>query len=162
MNQDDHFGWQSLIREPFFVPETKKIDDLLREMQGNRKHLAVVVDEFGGTSGIITLEDIVEEVVGDISDEFDVTSDNGFKKLDDKNFLFDGKTQLVDIARFMEMDTDPFAEVKNDAETLAGLVLEIAGKIPKIGDDIRYAGYKFNIISVINNRVEKVKVTNES
>lgn len=161
LNQDEHFGWQSIIRESFFVPETKKIDDLLREMQGNRKHLAVVVDEFGGTSGMITLEDIVEEVVGDISDEFDESSDSGFKKLDDKNFLFDGKTQLVDFWRLMELANGSFVEVKNDAETIAGLVLEIAGKIPKSGDEYKYAGYKFTILSVINNRIEKVKVTNE-
>lgn len=162
LNQDEHFGWQNHIREPFFVPETKKIDDLLREMQGNRKHLAVVVDEFGGTSGMITLEDILEEVVGDISDEFDDANESGFKKLDDKNYLFDGKTQLVDVTRLMELENDAFSEVGNDAETLAGLVLEIAGKIPRGGEDFRYAGYKFTIITVNNNRIEKVKVTNES
>ncbi|HLP20338.1 MAG TPA: gliding motility-associated protein GldE [Chitinophagales bacterium] len=162
LNQDDTFGWQSMVREPFFVPETKKIDDLLREIQVNRKHLAVVVDEYGGTCGVITLEDIMEEVVGDITDEFDEASDSGFKKLDDKNFLFDGKTQLVDACRLMEIDIDTFDEVKGESETLAGLALEKAGRIPKNGEELKVLHYKFTIISVINNRIEKVKITNEA
>ena len=161
LNQDDSFGWQSMVREPFFVPEGKKIDDLLREIQQNRKHLAVVVDEYGGTAGIITLEDIIEEVVGDITDEFDDTADSNFKKLDDKNFLFDGKTPLVDACRLMEIDTETFSDTKGEAETLAGLILETAGRIPKNGEEVILLNYKFTIISVMNNRIEKVKITNE-
>lgn len=161
-NQDDTFGWQSLVREPFFVPETKRIDDLLREIQQNRKHLAVVVDEYGGTSGIITLEDIIEEVVGDITDEFDEATESGFKKLDEKNFLFDGKTQLVDACRLMEIDMDTFTETRGEAETLAGLMLEIAGRIPKNGEELKQLHFKFTIVSVLNNRIEKVKITNEA
>jgi putative hemolysin len=161
-NQDASFEWQSLIREPFFVPETKRIDDLLREIQQNRKHLAVVVDEYGGTSGIITLEDIIEEVVGDITDEFDEATDSGFKKMDEKNFLFDGKTQLVEACRLMEISTDTFDRVRGEAETLAGLMLEIAGRIPRNGEELKLLHFKFTIISVLNNRIEKVRVTNES
>ena len=162
LNQDADFGWQSMVREPFFVPEGKKIDDLLREIQQNRKHLAIVVDEYGGTAGIITLEDIIEEVVGDITDEFDDTTDSNFRKLDEKNFLFDGKTPLVDACRLMEVDTETFNETKGEAETLAGLILEVAGRIPKNGEEVRLLNYKFTIISVMNNRIEKVKITNEA
>lgn len=162
LNQGSNFGWQSLAREPFFVPEGKKIDDLLREIQQNHKHMAVVVDEFGGTSGIITLEDIVEEVVGDITDEFDDAGDGDFKKLDDKNYLFDGKTSLVDVGRLMEVDTGTFDEARGDAESLGGLVLELAGRIPRNGEELKFPPYKFTIISVTNNRIEKVKITYEA
>jgi putative hemolysin len=162
VNQDETFGWQSMVREPFFVPETKKIDDLLREIQQNRKHLAVVVDEYGGTCGIITLEDIVEEVVGDITDEFDEAIETGFKKIDEKNFLFDGKTPLIDVCRLMEVDVNSFEAMKGESETLAGLMLEIVGRIPKNGEEIKAANFKFTIISVLSNRIEKVRVTNES
>ena len=161
LNQDGSFGWQSMVREPFFVPETKKIDDLLREIQQNRKHLAVVVDEYGGTSGIITLEDIVEEVVGDITDEFDEATETGFRKIDEKNFLFDGKTPLTDACRLMEITVDTFEDVKGESESLAGLILEIAGRIPKNGEELKVNNYKFTIISVLNNRIEKVRITNE-
>lgn len=161
LNQDETFGWQSMVREPFFVPEGKKIDDLLREIQENRKHLAIVVDEYGGTAGIITLEDIIEEVVGDITDEFDDAVDSNFRKLDEKNFLFDGNTPLVDACKLMEVDTETFDEIRGESETLAGLILEIVGRIPKNGEEVRQLSYKFTIISVMNNRIEKVKITNE-
>ena len=162
LNQEENFGWQSLVREPFFVPEGKKIDDLLREIQQNRKHLAIVVDEYGGTAGIITLEDIIEEVVGDITDEFDDASDGDFKKLDEKNFLFDGKTSLTDVCRLMQIDAGTFNAARGEAETLGGLILEIVGRIPKNGEELKFANFKFTIISVMNNRIEKVKITNES
>lgn len=161
MDQPANFEWQTLVREPLFVPESKKIDDLLREIQENRKHLAVVVDEFGGTSGIITLEDIIEEVVGDIKDEFDEATDGEFKKLDDKNFLFEGKVQLMDACRWMDISTDTFEEIRGEAETIGGLMLELAHRIPKNGEQLKFANYKFTIVSVSNNRIEKVKVTNE-
>ena len=162
IKQDETFGWQSMVREPFFVPETKKIDDLLREIQQNRKHLAVVVDEYGGTCGIITLEDIVEEVVGDITDEFDEATETGFKKIDEKNFLFDGKTPLTDVCRLIEVDLNTFETQKGESETVAGLLLEIAGRIPKNGEELKVLNFKFTIISVLNNRIEKVRITNES
>lgn len=162
LNQNENFGWQTLVRESFFVPEGKKIDDLLREIQQNRKHLAIVVDEFGGISGIITLEDIIEEVVGDITDEFDDNTDGNFRKLDDRNFLFDGNTTLADVCRLMETSMETFSEAKGEAETLAGLILELSRRIPKNGDEIRFANYKFTIISVTNNRIEKVRITNDA
>ena len=162
LNQDIKFGWQSLVREPFFVPETKKIDDLLREIQQNRKHLAIVADEFGGTAGIITLEDIVEEVVGDITDEFDEATETGFKKIDDRNFLFNGSTPLVDVCHLMEMPIVTFDELRGESETIAGLILEIVGRIPKNGEEMKLLNYKFTIISVLKNRIEKVKITNEA
>lgn len=161
-DKPETFEWQTLVREPLFVPESKKIDDLLREIQESRKHLAVVVDEFGGTSGIITLEDIIEEVVGDIKDEFDEATDADFKKLDDRNFLFEGKVQLMDMCRSMEINTDTFEEIKGEAETLAGLMLELAHRIPRNGEEFRFDNYKFTVVSVINNRIDKVKVTNEA
>jgi gliding motility-associated protein GldE len=162
LHDGDDFNWQQLIREPFFVPETKKIDDLLRDIQENRKHLAIVVDEYGGTSGIITLEDIVEEVVGDIKDEFDETADANYRKLDDRNFIFEGKIALIDVCRALNLNADTFDEVKGEAETLGGLLLELASRIPKNGEELRYAGFRFMIISVTNNRIQKVKVTNEA
>lgn len=161
LNEAETFEWQQLVREPFFVPETKKIDDLLREIQENRKHLAVVVDEYGGTSGIVTLEDIVEEVVGDIKDEFDEIVDSRFRKIDNKNFLFEGRIPLIDACRLIDISPDTFEDVKGEAETLGGLLLELANKIPKNGDEIRYENFKFLILSVNNNRIEKVKLTNE-
>lgn len=161
LNDGENFEWQQLIREPFFVPETKKIDDLLREIQENRKHLAVVVDEYGGTSGIITLEDIVEEVVGDIKDEFDEIVDSRFRKIDNNNFLFEGRIPLIDACRLIDISPDTFDDVKGEAETLGGLLLELASKIPKNGEEIRYENFKFLILSVNNNRIEKVKLTNE-
>lgn len=162
LNQNENFGWKKLVREPFFVPETKKIDDLLREIQQNRKHLAVVVDEYGGTAGIITLEDIVEEVVGDIKDEFDETSESDFRKLDDRNYLFEGKTALNDVCRAMEIPPQTFEEVKGEAETLGGLLLELLGHIPKNGEEVTSCGIRFLIITVNNHRIEKVKATNET
>jgi len=162
LHDGDDFNWQQLIREPFFVPETKKIDDLLRDIQENRKHLAIVVDEYGGTSGIITLEDIVEEVVGDIKDEFDETTDANFRKLDDRNFIFEGKIPLLDVCRALGLSADAFDEVKGEAETLGGLLLELANRIPKNGEELNYAGFRFMILSVSNNRIQKVKVTNET
>ena len=162
LNQKEDFGWQKMVREPFFVPENKKIDDLLREIQQNRKHLAVVVDEYGGTSGIITLEDIVEQVVGDITDEFDEVAETGFKRIDERNFLFNGKTTLSDVCRLMEIELNTFEELKGEAETLGGLMLEIARRIPKNGEELRLSHFKFVILSVVNNRIEKVRIKNEA
>ncbi|MDW8419941.1 MAG: gliding motility-associated protein GldE [Chitinophagales bacterium] len=162
LDRSDDFEWQNLVRPPFYVPETKMIDDLLRDMQQNRRHLAIVVDEYGGTSGIVTLEDVLEEVVGDIKDEFDEGTDTDFRKLDDKNFLFEGRTPLVDACRLMEIDPDTFDEVRGEAETLAGLVLEAKGRIPRNGEELQLLQYKFTILSVSNNRIEKIKVTREA
>ncbi|HWB64626.1 MAG TPA: gliding motility-associated protein GldE [Chitinophagales bacterium] len=162
LNQDETFGWQSLAHKPFFVPEGKKIDDLLREIQQNRRHMAIVVDEFGGTSGVITLEDIIEEVVGDIRDEFDDSREEEFKKLDDRTFMFGGNTPLNDACRLMEISENAFDEARDEAETLAGLVLELTRRIPKNGEEVKFAPFKFTVVSVLNNRIEKIKITNEA
>lgn len=153
------FNWMKLIREPYFVPENKKLDDLLLEFQEKKNHLAVVVDEYGGTSGIVTLEDIIEEIVGDISDEFD-DEDLIFSKLDDCNYVFDGKTTLKDFYRVVKIeDESAFEEQKGESETIAGLVLEIAGSFPKRGEKIQFKNYQFIVESLDKKRLKQIKVT---
>ena len=152
-------NWVSLIREPYFVPENKKLDDLLLEFQSMKNHLAIVVDEYGGTSGIVTLEDIIEEIVGDISDEFD-DEDLVFSKLDDYNYVFDGKTPLRDLYKVAKIqDEDDFEDNKGESETIAGFVLEIAGSFPKRGDTVRFKNYKFVVESLDKKRLKQIKVT---
>jgi putative hemolysin len=152
------FEWQNILRQPFFVPENKKLDDLLKEFQEKKNHLAVVVDEYGGTSGIISLEDILEEIVGDISDEFD-DEDIIFSKLDDRNYLFDGKIGLKDFCRITDIDEEAFEDAKGEAETLAGLVLELTGNFPKKGQKISFNGNIFTVESVDKRRIKQIKVT---
>ena len=154
----DKFNWKKLIRTPFFVPESKMIDDLLKEFQIKKIHLAIVVDEYGGTSGIVTLEDIIEEIVGEINDEFD---DDGkvYSKLDDKNYVFEGKTPLTDIIKVLNIEADFFNEIKGDSDTLAGLILEINGKIPIKNDVIKFKNYKFTIESSDKKRVKRIKLS---
>lgn len=158
INQDKAFGWQKLIRAPLHTPETKKIDDMLREFQETRKHLAIVVDEFGGTSGIVTLEDIVEEVIGDIKDEFDESTDTNIKKINDSTYIVEGAIPLNDFTKALNLLTDHFDDVREDAETLAGLLLELKGRIPKAGDEIVYEQFTFRVLAIKNNRIEKVKL----
>ncbi|MGB5553498.1 MAG: gliding motility-associated protein GldE [Flavobacteriaceae bacterium] len=153
------FNWMSLIREPFFVPENKKLDDLLLEFQDKKNHLAIVVDEYGGTSGIVTLNDIIEEIVGDISDEFD-DEDLIFSKLDDFNFVFEGKTALKDFYRVVKMENEEaFEDQKGESETIAGFVLEIAGSFPKKGEVVAFNDYLFLIESLDKKRIKQIKVT---
>ncbi|CAM3453075.1 gliding motility-associated protein GldE [Zobellia roscoffensis] len=153
------FNWMTLIREPYFVPENKKLDDLLLEFQEKKNHLAVVVDEYGGTSGIVTLEDIIEEIVGDISDEFD-DEDLIFSKLDDFNFVFDGKTALKDFYRVAKIENEiDFEEHKGESETIAGFVLEIAGSFPKRGEIIVFNEYQFIVESLDKKRLKQIKIT---
>ena len=152
-----NFRWQSLVRPAYFVPETKKIDDLLREFQANRVHIAIVVDEFGGTSGIITLEDILEEIVGEISDEYD-EDDTQYTKLSDNVYIFEGKTKLVDFCRIMELDDEYFNEVDTDADTVAGLLLELKGDFPKIHEKFDYRDFSFEILKKEQRRISRVKV----
>ncbi|MBO0341813.1 MAG: gliding motility-associated protein GldE [Allomuricauda sp.] len=153
------FNWMSLIREPYFVPENKKLDDLLLEFQDKKNHLAVVVDEYGGTSGIVTLEDIIEEIVGDISDEFD-DEDLVFSKLDDHNYVFDGKTALKDFYRVVKIEQeDEFEGQKGESETIAGFVLEISGSFPKIGEKVLFKDYQFIVESMDKKRLKRIKVT---
>ena len=152
------YEWQTLLREPFFVPENKKLDNLLKEFQGMKNHLAIVVDEYGGTSGLVSLEDILEEIVGDISDEFD-DEDISYTKLDDKNYLFEGKVSLKDFYRVIKVDEDKFEEAKGEAETLAGFLLEISGNFPKKNAKLTFEDYIFTIVNLDNRRIKQVKVT---
>ncbi|MDM9631331.1 gliding motility-associated protein GldE [Robiginitalea aurantiaca] len=153
------FNWTSLIRKPFFVPENKKLDDLLLEFQNKKNHLAVVVDEFGGTSGIVTLEDVIEEIVGDISDEFD-DEDLVYSKLDEHNYVFEGKTNLKDFYRAAQIEDDTeFEAQKGESETIAGFVLEISGRFPKRGEKIPFLGFQFTVESIDKKRLKQIKVT---
>lgn len=154
----DDFEWQSIIRSPFFVPENKKLDNLLKEFQTMKSHLAIVVDEYGGTSGIISLEDILEEIVGDISDEFD-DEDIVYTRIDDHNFLFDGKISLKDFYRITDVEEENYEQAKGEAETLAGLLLEIWGNFPKKGQKISFNGNIFTVESVDKRRIKQIKVT---
>lgn len=153
-----NFRWQSLIRPPYFVPETKKIDDLLHEFQDNKVHIAIVVDEFGGTSGLVTMEDILEEIVGEINDEYD-DDDQSYSKLNYNTYLFEGKTLLSDFCKILQIDLDEFAEVEGDADTLAGLLLEIKGDFLSIHEIVEYKNYKFEVMAVEERRISRVKVT---
>ncbi|MBC3758239.1 gliding motility-associated protein GldE [Hyunsoonleella sp. SJ7] len=153
------FNWVKLLREPFFVPENKKLDDLMAEFQEKKVHLAVVVDEYGGTSGLISLEDIIEEIVGDISDEFD-DEDLNYSKLDDNNYVFEGKTALKDFYKVIKLEDDSvFEEEKGEAETIAGFVLEISGSFPKLQSKIFFKDYVFTIEAMDKKRIKRVKVT---
>lgn len=154
------FDWNKLIREPFFVPENKKLDDLLKEFQSKKSHLAIVVDEYGGTSGLVSLEDVIEEIVGDISDEFDDENLN-FSQIDDKNFLFEGKINLKDFYRIVDVDEEDFENNKGEAETLAGFILEILGNFPKKGQKVYFSNVRFTIEAVDKKRIKQLKVTLE-
>ncbi len=154
------FDWNTLIREPFFVPENKKLDDLLKEFQSKKSHLAIVVDEYGGTSGLVSLEDVIEEIVGDISDEFDDENLN-FSQIDDKNFLFEGKINLKDFYRIVDVNEELFESSKGEAETLAGFILEILGNFPKKGQKIHFSDVRFTIEAVDKKRIKQLKVTLE-
>jgi gliding motility-associated protein GldE len=154
----EDFDWTKLLRQPFFVPENKKLDDLLKDFQGMKSHLAIVVDEYGGTSGIISLEDVLEEIVGDISDEFD-DEDLIYSQIDDKNFLFEGKISLKDFYRIVDVDEDEFESKKGEAETLAGFLLEISGNFPKKRQKITFHNLIFTIENVDKRRIKQIKVT---
>lgn len=157
INKKD-FDWKKLIREPFFVPENKKLDDLLKDFQSMKSHLAIVVDEYGGTSGIVSLEDVIEEIVGDISDEFD-DDDIHYSKIDDCNYIFEGKINLKDFFRVIDTDESLFEEQKGEAETLAGFILEILGNFPKRKQKIQFKNFLFTIEAVDNKRIKQIKVT---
>ncbi len=152
------FDWKTLLREPFFVPENKKLDDLLKDFQSMKSHLAIVIDEYGGTSGLVSLEDVIEEIVGDISDEFDDENIN-YSQIDDKNYLFEGKINLKDFYRIIDVDEDSFEIRKGEAETLAGFILEIVGNFPKKGQKIQFENCLFSIEVVDKKRVKQIKVT---
>ncbi|MCD8438697.1 gliding motility-associated protein GldE [Tenacibaculum finnmarkense] len=152
------FEWQNLIRAPFFVPENKKLDDLLAEFKEKKMHLAIVVDEYGGTSGIVTLEDVIEEIVGDINDEFD-DDDLTYSKLDEHNYIFEGKITIKDFCRVLDDDDEKFETLKGESETLAGFILEISGKFPKKGEKINFSNYTFTIEALDKKRIKQIKAT---
>ena len=159
LNEGDQFAWRELIRQDVkYVPEAKKINELLTEFQQERTHMAIVVDEFGGSGGLVTLEDVMEEVIGDIRDEFDEEIEVEFEKIDDYNYIFEGKTLLNDLCRVIGISTDTFEEVKG-ADSVAGLILELLGRIPRKNIEIKYKVYRFKIVAVNPKRIEKVKIT---
>lgn len=161
LEKGDDFKWQNLIRPAYFVPETKMIDDLLRDFQANKIHIAIVVDEFGGTSGLVTMEDIIEEIVGEINDEYD-EEERTYVKLSDNAYVFEGKTLLSDFYKIMDVDSDDFEEVAGDADTLAGLVLELKGEFPALHEIIRYKDFVFEVLQMDAHRIVKVKVTRKN
>lgn len=157
MDEPD-FDWHVLVRQSYFVHEGKLIEDLLKEFQQKRIHFAVVVDEFGGTSGIVTLEDIMEEIIGEIKDEFD-DDENLYKKIDDQNYIFDGKTLINDVCRIASISSDTFDEVREESDSIAGLVLELSGKFPAVNEIITYQHYDFTVLNLDKMRIQRVKLT---
>ena len=158
LTKPNNFRWQTLMRSPYFVPETKKIDDLLREFQENKMHIAIVVDEFGGTSGLVTLEDIVEEIVGEINDEYD-EEENTYTKLNYNTFVFEGKTLLTDLCRILRVEDDEFSDIEGEADTLAGLLLELKGDFPSMHEKMDYRNYTFEVMGLDERRISRVKIT---
>ena len=157
LSKPDTFRWQSLIRPPYFVPETKKIDDLLREFQENKVHIAIVVDEFGGTSGLITMEDILEEIVGEINDEYD-EEEKPYVRINANTYVFEGKTLLSDFFKILDLDDETFEEVEGDADSLAGLLLESKGDFPELHERIDFQNYTFEVTELDEHRISKIKV----
>lgn len=155
---DEHFDWHVLIRPAYFVHEGKLIEDLLKEFQQKRIHFAVVVDEFGGTSGIVTLEDVMEEIIGDIRDEFD-DDEHQFKKIDENNYIFEGKTLINDVCRITGISSDTFEDIREESDSIAGLVLELAGKFPAVNETVSYQQYEFTVLNLDKMRIQRVKLT---
>jgi putative hemolysin len=152
-----NFEWQKLLQPVEFIPETKKIDELLKYLQQKRQHMAVIVDEHGGTAGLVTLEDIIEEIVGEIHDEFD-EDEYKFTKIDDKTFLFEAKTLLIDFCKIIKVEPSLFEDVKGESESLGGLILELYADLPKLGDKIYFDNFEFRIEAADNKRIQKIKV----
>ena len=161
LNKPANFRWQSLIRPPYFVPETKMIDGLLEDFRKNKVHIAIVVDEFGGTSGIVTMEDIIEEIVGEINDEYD-EDERQYVRLNANTYVFEAKVLLTDFFRIMKLDDDFFEEVEGEADTLAGLLLEIKGEFPELHEIIKYKNYCFEVLEMDDRRILKIKLTVEN
>jgi putative hemolysin len=157
IDKDEEFTWQELLRPGYFIPESKKIDSLLKDFQEKRVHMAIVVDEYGGTSGLITLEDIIEEIVGEINDEFD-DEDVAYNKIDNNTFIFEGKTSLHDFCKIINEDPGIFEEVKGESESLGGLLLEMASKLPRVGDRITFDKFHFTAVSVDNRRIKRIRI----
>lgn len=155
---DDDFKWQGLLRPGLFVPESKKIDDLFKDFQEKHVHMAIVVDEYGGTSGLVTMEDIIEEIVGEINDEFDEDSELGYNKIDNNTYIFEGKTSLNDFCKAVDVDASEFEEIKGESESLGGLLLELNSKIPNAGEKIDFDRFVFTIVAVDQKRIKRVRV----
>jgi len=158
IEKDEDFAWKDLIRKSFFVPETKKVDSLLKDFQKMRVHMAIVVDEYGGTSGLVTLEDLIEEIIGEINDEFDDTNDIFFQEIDRDTFIFEGKVSLNDFCKKLELDSQIFEDVKGESESLGGLLLELNSKLPKNGTKIQFEDFEFTVLAVDARKIKKVKV----
>ena len=158
LDKDEDFEWQTLLRPPYFVPESKKIDDLFKDFQEKQVHIAVVIDEYGGTEGLITMEDVIEEIVGEINDEFDDESEIAYNKLDSNTFIFEGKTSLNDFCKITSTDSVIFEEVKGESESLGGLLLEISSKLPSAGEKIYFKQFVFTVVAVDLRRIKRVRV----
>lgn len=161
IDKDETFKWQELIRPGFYIPDTKKVDSLLKDFQAKRIHMAIVVDEYGGTSGLITLEDVIEEIIGEINDEFD-EEDIVYNKVDENTFVFEGKTLLNDVCRIIEIEPSVFEKIKGDSETLGGLILELNSKLPSVGEKITFEQFTFTIVAVDNKRIKRIKLIKEN
>jgi putative hemolysin len=157
IEQNEYFPWQKLIRPSYFIPENKKIDDLLRDFQARRVHMAIVVDEYGGTSGLITLEDIIEEIVGEINDEYDV-EDRPYTQMDESTYVFEGKTSLNDFCKILDIDSDVFTPVRGDSESLGGLMLELFERLPNVGERTSYDRFVFTVVAVDTKKIKRIKV----
>jgi putative hemolysin len=158
IDKEENFKWQTLLRPAFFVPESKKIDDLFRDFQEKQVHIAVVIDEYGGTSGLVTMEDVIEEIVGEINDEFDDESEIAHKKIDSQTYIFEGKTSLNDFCKITDSDINVFESVKGESESLGGLLLEINSKLPNAGEKIDFAQFGFTVVAVDQKRIKKLRV----
>ncbi len=157
LDETENFKWQKLLRPGYFVPETKKLDSLLKDFQSKHVHMAIVVDEYGGTAGLITLEDLIEEIIGDINDEFDEVN-AGYQKLDDHTYIFDGKTSIHDLCKVLEIESSIFDEVKGESESLGGLILELHNSMPKPGDHVSFDRFTFTVMSVDQKRIARVRL----
>jgi gliding motility-associated protein GldE len=158
LHRDEHFSWQKLLRKAYFIPESKRLDDLMQEFQNRRVHMAVVVDEYGGTSGLITLEDIIEEIFGDINDEYDDADEVNFTQVDDKTYIFEGKVLINDFCRILSLDSNYFEEVRGGSESLGGLLLELFSRLPLTGEQATHREVAFKVQSADKKRIKKVRI----
>ncbi len=157
LDENESFKWQKLLRPGYFVPETKKLDSLLKDFQSKHVHMAIVVDEYGGTSGLVTLEDLIEEIIGDINDEFDEVS-VGFQKIDDHTYIFEGKTSIHDLCKALDIESSIFDDVRGESESLGGLILELHNTMPNAGDQVAFDRFTFTVVSVDQKRISRVRV----
>ena len=158
LHRDEHFAWQKLLRKAYFIPESKRLDDLMQEFQNRRVHMAIVVDEYGGTNGLITLEDIIEEIFGDINDEYDEAEEIKYTQVDEKTYIFEGRVLINDFCKILDLEPDHFEEVRRASESLGGLLLELFSQLPRTGEEVTYEGLTFKIQSADKKRIKKVRV----